>query len=277
MAEPTTLVGALLALPALLKEIYGDLAKPGVTQVGKALGTVLGLGNTVLWPAAVASGRAEIALTANLDRYRKKLEGVPVDEIVTVTPEIGVPIAERMAYVRDADLANLYVNLLARASTRGGAAAVHPSFANTLDNLCPDEALILRIMKDDIVYAEMQSVQNMHRPGSTYETLMPVLSELDDDSRIANRGQVAVYLGNLQRLGIVETLKDRTLANADDRYRKILAPHEKRLAASLPEGATLLAQRGLIRYTPFGLLFRAACEVDRMDESATDPPAGAGY
>jgi len=34
----------------LIKEIYGDLAKPGVTQVGNALGTVIGLLNTCLSP-----------------------------------------------------------------------------------------------------------------------------------------------------------------------------------------------------------------------------------
>lgn len=47
-----------LKVPGLIVEVYGDLAKPGVQQVGKALETVLGLGNTILWPLALANARA---------------------------------------------------------------------------------------------------------------------------------------------------------------------------------------------------------------------------
>ena len=66
--------------PGLLQEVYGDLAKPGVRQVGKALRTVLGLGNTILWPLAWANERSKIALEYNLERYRKKMEGTPDED-----------------------------------------------------------------------------------------------------------------------------------------------------------------------------------------------------
>ena len=42
------------AVPEILKEVYGDLAKPGAQQAGKALGTIVGLGNTILWPVEPA-------------------------------------------------------------------------------------------------------------------------------------------------------------------------------------------------------------------------------
>jgi hypothetical protein len=42
------LAAGLAARSELLKEIYTDLAKPGVSQVGLAIGTILGLGNTAL-------------------------------------------------------------------------------------------------------------------------------------------------------------------------------------------------------------------------------------
>ena len=48
-----------LQLPGLLKEIYGDALKPGVSQVGKALGTILGLGTTVLLPVYWVNERRE--------------------------------------------------------------------------------------------------------------------------------------------------------------------------------------------------------------------------
>ena len=52
------LIKEITQIPGLLKEVYGDLAKPGVEQVGKALGTVIGLGNTILWPIALANEKA---------------------------------------------------------------------------------------------------------------------------------------------------------------------------------------------------------------------------
>lgn len=61
-----------LKVPGLLIEIYGDIARPGVRQVGKALETVIGLGNTILWPIALANEHSRMALENNLERYRKK-------------------------------------------------------------------------------------------------------------------------------------------------------------------------------------------------------------
>jgi hypothetical protein len=80
-------------LPALLADIYGDLLRPGVRQAGKALETVVGLGNTVMWPIALANERARIALERNLEKYREQLEDVSEEKIVPVPPEVDVPIA----------------------------------------------------------------------------------------------------------------------------------------------------------------------------------------
>jgi hypothetical protein len=52
MADPMLpmIVKSIASVPELMKEIYSDLAKPGVSQVGKNLGCILGLGNTALYP-----------------------------------------------------------------------------------------------------------------------------------------------------------------------------------------------------------------------------------
>ena len=133
-----------LKLPALIFDIYGDLLKPGVKQAGKALETIIGLGNTILWPITLGNERARIALERNLERYRSQLENLPEENIVAVPAEIGVPIAEKLSYVSDEELSSLYVNLLAKASTSATAKFAHPSFVNVINNLCPDEAVYLK-------------------------------------------------------------------------------------------------------------------------------------
>lgn len=121
-----------LKVPGLLVEIYGDLARPGVKQVGKALETVIGLGNTVLWPVAWANERSRIALEKNLERYRKEMESVPEEKVVGIAPEIGVPVAEKLSYVQDERLSALYVKLLAAASNVERLQYAHPSFVNVI-------------------------------------------------------------------------------------------------------------------------------------------------
>jgi hypothetical protein len=44
----------------ILLEVYGDLLKPGVSQVGQAIGTLLGYGNTILMPLALKNQKSKI-------------------------------------------------------------------------------------------------------------------------------------------------------------------------------------------------------------------------
>ena len=96
--EITEIVSKIVGVPELLKEVYGDLAKPGVSQVGKALSAVLGLGNTVLYPLHLINEKTRITLESNLQKYREKLKNIPDEKIIPVPPEIGVPIAETVSY-----------------------------------------------------------------------------------------------------------------------------------------------------------------------------------
>ena len=79
---------------------------------------------------------------------------MPQDRIAEVPPEVGVPIAEKLAYVTDDQLSGLYINLLAKASTLDYAHTAHPSFVNVISNLSPDEALLLQHIREDRPFVE---------------------------------------------------------------------------------------------------------------------------
>jgi len=138
---------AALTTENVIREIYGDLLKPGVTQIGHAIGGILGLGNTALWHIHLLNGRAKASLEANLDSYRRKLEANKNEDIAPVPPEIGVPILERFTYVSDERLRELYTQLLATASIHKTQHLAHPSFATILANITPDECVILEYLK----------------------------------------------------------------------------------------------------------------------------------
>ncbi len=158
LEESLAVVKEALQVPGVLKEIYADILKPGFSQVGKALGTILGLGNTVLLPVYILNERARLVVENNLEKYRESLKDVPESEIVPVRPEVGVPILEKLMYVTDDELSNLYINLLSKASTAQTAGMAHPSFVHIINCLSPDEAILLKTIrkKASLPFVEMR-------------------------------------------------------------------------------------------------------------------------
>jgi hypothetical protein len=246
--------------PALLKEIYGDLAKPGVRQVGKALGTIIGLGNTMLMPLALKNEKARIVLETNLNRYREKLESVPDDQISEVAPEVGVPIVEKLLYVTNEELSEMYTELLAKASQHQKANMAHPSFVNIINNMSPDEAILLkeiRPMINGIPFIEARLTKKGKNEWHTLNDMIPGLPNLD---KLQFPNNVRAYLSNLAGMGLLQIRHDQFMVGVN-----IYEPLEESaknmfsaMADSMPD-RELTFPRGKIEITTLGHLFISAC------------------
>jgi hypothetical protein len=249
-------------IPGVLKEVYGDLAKPGVEQVGKALGTVIGLGNTILWPVALTNAKARIALESNLEKYRKRLEGTLKEEITEVAPEIGVPIGEKIAYVTNEELSDMYIELLAKASTGSSASLAHPSFVNVINNLSPDEAVLLKTLRTDQTLPFVQ-IRVQISGQNQFQVLDPLYSPLSKVTGISFPDNLAAYLSNLQGLGILQVRTDIYLADKE-LYESLEFESKARFKVKEMEDGTepkmsITFKKGKIDVTPFGGLFLQAC------------------
>lgn len=249
-----------LKVPGLLVDIYGDLAKPGVQQVGKALGTVLGLGNTVLWPIHWANERSRIYLEKNLQDYRAQLENIPLEKVVPVAPEIGVPIAEKLTYVRDPKLAYMYVTLLAKASNADSAWEAHPSFVNVINNLSPDEALLLEffVNGNDLPFLTAK----WEAPGK-YRIAGDLLIASEHSNSLIYPQNVPAYLSNLAGLGLVSIHHDRSI-HGSDVYKTLEAHWSTQFPPEMAPDPdrTLKFQSGTISVTTFGSQFIHACHTN---------------
>lgn len=253
---------ALKLPPGLLVEIYGDLARPGVKQAGRALETVVGLGNTILWPIALANERSRIALEKNLEKYRQSLESVPEEKIVGVAPEIGVPIAEKLAYITDDQLSDLYVKLLATASNADTLANAHPSFVNVVNNLSPDEAHLLVYFEQRQCMPIVCATAVVPKEVSHIDLGDPLVPP-DTTKDLVFPGNIDAYLSNLSGLGLVTVRYDERLAD-DSVYEPLEAPYRAVFAKrieSVPQlaGRELKFKRGIAQRTSFGLKFIQAC------------------
>ena len=251
------LIKEIVESPAVLKEIYGDLAKPGVQQAGKALSTVIGLGNTALWPIAMLNEKAKISLEQNLDKYRKKLEEVSDDDVCEVSPEVGVPIAEKLSYVTNDELSEMYTELLAKASQKSKANTAHPSFVNVINNMSPDEALLLKSIKKmpGIPFIEVRLNKKGKNEWNTLESMKAGISCQFNFKYPAN---IHAYISNLEGLGLLQIRQD--LYMVGENIYEPLEEHAKATFTHLEnQDKEITCERGKIEITPFARLFIAAC------------------
>jgi hypothetical protein len=246
-------------VPALLNDIYGDLLKPGVKQVGKALETVIGLGNTILWPFALVNERSRIALEKNLEKYRRQMESVTEDKTVPVPPELGVPIAEKLTYVSDEQLSDMYINLLAKASSSNTAKFAHPSFVNVINSLCPDEALLLKEIRE-LENVAFLMAQLRKRVTHEWRPINDMLLELKCIQKLSFPNNVSAYISNFEGLGLIRVRRDVSLARPD-LYERLEQTYRPSVDAIPFDRATyeLVFVRGKLETTTFGQLFMNAC------------------
>ena len=200
----------------LIKEIYGDLAKPGVQNVGTALAAVLGLGVTLMWPIMWANERAKIALEDNLEAYRDRLKDVPPEQISIAPPEVAMPILEKIGYVTNEELRSLYIELLAKASIKELNNQAHPSFVNIINNLSPDEAKLLQSLIPKEVIPFITTRLNLKNGGMDLETPVVIISDIS----LTFPENIGAYISNLVGVGLLEILPGHYLTN-----ESLYAPH----------------------------------------------------
>ena len=249
-----------IKLPALLKDIYGDLLKPGVKQLGKALETVLGLGNTILLPLTLLNEKARITLQLNLEKYREQLQDVPEESIALVPPEIGIPIVEKLTYVSDDELSALYVNLLAKASTVNTNDLAHPGFVNVINCLCPDEVIFLRQLykRDPLPFVSASLFDK--KVGSLFQPIGDLLTGVEKEISLLFPDNAQAYISNFEGLGLIHVRRDIYLDHQPfyDALEKLYRPQYESLPFDKKK-KKLEFKKGKIDVTPYGSMFMEAC------------------
>ncbi|MGO9572167.1 MAG: DUF4393 domain-containing protein [Desulfomonilaceae bacterium] len=263
-------IEAAKAVPALISEIYKDLAQPGVRRVGRALeSTVQFVAIPTEW-LRYFSERQRLCLEHNLDRYREKLAEIPEDKIFEVRPEIGIPILEKLAYVEDENLSELFLNLLTTASNTDTVNLAHPSFFPVIEHLSPDEAKLLLLFKERNWIAfyytrlELQSGE-VREFGSIYGAM--------EKAQLTFPNNLELYMCNLESLGILK--RKRTSGGPFIRPKGYAEINEIELSTEINEICkevdvgletvkgticnTTRSESGVIHVTVYGRMFIQAC------------------
>lgn len=239
----------------LLTQIYNDLAKPGVSQVGAALGSVLGLGNTLLIPITLLNEKGKCVLQKNMESYKEQIKDQPQEIIAEVPPEIGVPILEKLTYVTNDEISQLYVNLLAKASTNHSNDLAHPAFTKIIESLSPDEAKMLKCLygKSSIPFVDFV----ISNSNGTYSTLDMSVIDVAFYTNLQNTKNIPAYLSNLEALGILKCRRD--IWSTDEQAYEELDEKYRPANVVLEQGQKQKYNKGIYEITDLGTLFIEAC------------------
>ncbi len=243
----------------LIKEIYGDLAKPGVQNVGIALSAILGLGITLMWPIMWANERAKIALENNLELYRERLKDTPPDQITVAPPEVAMPIVEKLGYVTNEEIRKLYIELLAKASIKGLNNQAHPSFVNIINNLSPDEARLIQTIfpSDMIPFIKVRLHLGPDKGSVDIENPVVIVSNLS----LNYPENLGAYISNLVGVGLLEVkegtyLMNETLYRPHLEYFESKKSHYDSYYRNIEKSENPYeAEKGLIQITKLGKMF----------------------
>lgn len=256
------IAAAVVGSKDMLQMVYKDLAQPGVKQVGTAVETILGLGNTMLLPIKFLNDRANTAFVNNMERYRCALQGVPVEEIRAVSPEIGVPVLDRFTYVTDEVIAEMFVKLLADASQTERVSEAHPAFIHVIDNMSPDEAKLLQAMTPNAIHC-FGSCDLFHKPSGAVIARSNFLlaPNILERAQLVYPGHIASYIDNLVRLGIFSSpiVGPTAITNSLGEEIKTAYAHVFQRERPYYEDNDVRWSYGLLHYTDFGQFFRRSC------------------
>ena len=186
----------------------------------------------------------DVALTTEV-APRIVVHGEVVDELLEQAPE---PVATTEELRRMGD------RLLAQSAEPAGAQAPHPAYEHLLQELCPDEARILRLLANDGAQPAIDVRTN--RPfGVGAETVAAGVSMIPEVAGCRIPDRIAEYLGNLHRLGLIWFSKEQV----DVRRYELLQVQPQVIDAMSSAGRYAKTVRRRIEITPFGRAFYGTC------------------
>ncbi|NNN46229.1 MULTISPECIES: DUF4393 domain-containing protein [unclassified Vibrio] len=209
MSEKSEMTETIDAVSKLAEHvpIYQDLVQPTAVEMGKNLHTVSKVVTVALAPVrGLVWGfeRIESYLSQSLS---KKLENTPESEIVVPPTNIAGPVFEAMRFTSEqAELQNMFANLLANSMDQSTKAKAHPAFVEILKNINGDEARVLKHIaltrkgSSFTLPVIDQAAFYPQRQGTTI--IHPLTSSIGYQASCKNPELTATYLNNLVRLGI---------------------------------------------------------------------------
>lgn len=219
-----------------IKQIYLDGVQQPVQQVGHIATDIIKMLRLFTYPIQLAASYQD-RLFKRLDKVR---DAVPENNQIEAPASLAGPILEKFRYLEDENyLTELYMNLLSRAIDKERINEAHPAFPNIIDQLSPDEAMLLFMIGTEPLKIEYN--EDIDKEKSILIN-RKINKDNSDLTKINFPNHFEMYIDHLKSLNLVrwEIIKETA----------VLDPNL---------GQTGIYTHSQIHLTSFGKLFFKAC------------------
>lgn len=184
-----------------VKKIYEDGLSESVQETGKMTTDLIKSFRLFTAPFQYL-GVQQDRLTKYLNKVR---EGVPEERQIEAPTSLSGPIMDRLKYLEDDNyLTDLYISLLQRAIDKDRINEAHPAFFHIIEQLSPDEALLLfKIAEKSIDYEYTMDLTEGEKGKSRFENVK-VLKDTSPKDKMIFVEHFEMYLSHLESLNLLK-------------------------------------------------------------------------
>lgn len=191
----------------LATEVYTDLAKPAVEEIGNVAGRTV---KALLFPIrGLLWGWEQIEKLVE-EGVRKRLDNVPEVRRKTPSPEIAVPLIQALGYTaQNETLREMYLNLLANSMDKSKEKDVHPSFVELIKQMNSLDAKVFEKISEPVGYQKViNPTISLRNQGKYFDKATPdwfigwTIEGYDPFD-------ISSSLVRLNKFGLIELLRDR--------------------------------------------------------------------
>lgn len=258
------------AAMALAERVYADAAQPTFKRLGDVTGRLVHVTTAplraLIWTAEQAESWLAPAVAARVARIAQRFRVPPNPAVATQA------IGGLMLTAGDAELRELFANLVAASMDSRRAPFAHPSFAEKIRLMTPDEARILRYLSGRPVVPTV--TRQFKRPTGRLTVQFSSVAT-NAGCECLDPAFISLAIDHLTHLDLLASDSwAETVAEADDEYESLVASS----AEYLPAGAESIGSVGLtaIRLSATGQVFAEVCvlDADGVAQPATTSSSG---
>lgn len=247
--------------------IYQDSIQPAAKQVGKSLETVAKSVNLALAPIKGLVWSFE-KLQKFIDfKISEKLKNTPADEIETPKGNIVVPALQALSYSGDdPELQELFANLIAASMDKHTSKFAHPSFVDTIRQLTPDEAKLLKYFSNNKILPTV-SIRSEGKKEKGGYNVANHISLFGEKAGCENPHLTPVSLGNLERQGLITFPHNYSYTEKAFYHQLKNHPEVLRIVEALNKSDDRKAEivEEVVEVTDFGDQFIQICIIDHLE------------
>jgi len=152
--------------------LYKDAVHPGAQELGQAVGTILGLLNTLLTPIALVNLRVKAIYERVSEKLKKGAEKIPPERQVEPPLDVIVPALEAVKCVEDKKLQDMFVELLVSSIDSEKQSGAHKAFVKILEELSSYDAWLLKQIYERKYNVAIKSIHSSFAPLSMCSCIM---------------------------------------------------------------------------------------------------------